>query len=98
MVECFHSLPGQHPCIFKFLFANSAKYRVFGWVVLISSPCMKHSAWPVFFCVLRIFLPGIIQLFRLFLSIKMIKVAEPFIKAMHRREKLISVAEMVFAE
>ncbi len=42
--------------------------------------------------------PGIVELFRLLLRVEVVEIAEPLVEAMHGRQELVAVAQVVLAE
>jgi len=44
------------------------------------------------------FLTWVIELFRLFFRVEVVEIAEPFIEAVHCRQELVAIAQMVLAE
>ena len=64
-------------------------------------PAMQHTAGGEALAEigkLGIILLGVIAQFRLFLGIEVVEVAEELIKAVHRRQMLVAIAEVVLAE
>ena len=53
---------------------------------------------PNFLLVLGVLLAGVVELLRLLLGIQVIEVAEPFVEAVHGRQELVAVAQVVLAE
>ena len=53
---------------------------------------------PIFLQVLGILLAGIVELLGLLFRVEVVEVAEPFVEAMHGRQELVAVAEVVLAE
>jgi hypothetical protein len=60
---------------------------------------VQHAARPEVFLEVGVFRCfRIVLVFRFFLGIKMIEVAEELVEAVHRRQELVAVAEVVLAE
>ena len=97
-VEGLHALAGEHAGVLDLLLADAAEHRIVGRIVLVGRPGVQHAARPVFLQVLGILLAGIVEFLRLFLGVEVIEVAEPFVEAVHGRQELVAVAEMVLAE
>ena len=86
-VAVLHPLLGQRPGIFDPLGAIS-----------IGPAVQDTTGAKVLLKVRKVFRVGIIPLLRFFLGIEVIQVAEELIEAVHRRQMLILVAEVVLAE
>jgi hypothetical protein len=59
---------------------------------------VKHATWTELLLIRGILLSGIIEFFRLFLCIQVVKIAEPLIEAVNRGQKFVAVAQMVLAD
>ena len=84
VVDGFHALFRQRPGILDFLAA------------LAVGPAVEHTSRPELLLELRVL--WIIGVFGLLFRIQVIEIAEELVEAMHRRQELILVAEMVFSE
>ena len=89
VIDGFHSLPGQRPCVFDFLTAIRRREAVDD--AARAEILAKIGEF-------RVVGFWIIRQFGLFLSIQVIKVSVEFVEAMRRGQKLILVAKMVLAE
>ena len=96
VVDGLHALLGQGSGVLDLLLPYLAEARIDGWVVRVGRESMQHAARTEFRSerwVLRIVL-----VLGLLLGIQMIEIAEELVEAVQRRQKLILVAQMVFAE
>ena len=84
LVDGFHALLGQRTGI-----DNRLSSLAIGLAV-------EHAARPELLLERRVL--GVIRQFRFFLGVEVIKIAEEFVEAMHRREEFVAVAEVVLAE
>src|SRR5262249_17864410 len=64
------------------------------WIILIGCPAVDHVAWAHDFFSRR----GVVAVARVFHRVQVIEVAIEFVEAMHRRQELVQVAEMVLPE
>ena len=70
-----------------------------GRIVLVGRPGVQHAARAHLLAGIRgFFWPGIVELLGLLLRVEVVEVAEPFVEAVHRRQELVAVAEVVLAE
>src|SRR5262249_20595777 len=87
---------GQGAGILDSLLADLAEARIDFWIVAIARLGLEYAAWaePCLECrILRI-----VFMLGLFLGIEVIEIAEELVEAVHRRQKLVAVSEMVLAE
>src|SRR5260370_6772372 len=96
LVHRFHALPYERAGIFALLLAPLAKPHIYGGIVLIRRETVEYAARTEHRLDSRIF--RIVAVLRLFLRVQVVKVAEELVEAVNRRDKLIAVAEVVFAE
>src|SRR5262249_11277006 len=91
-----HSLPGERPGVLDGLLADLAEARIHGGVVGLGGLALEHTARTVFRLEGWVF--RIVVTLGLLLGVEVIEVAEELVEAMHRRQKLVAVAQMVLAE
>ena len=65
-------------------------------IVLVGGFALEHATRAELLPEVRIL--RIVRVFRLFLGVEMIEIAEELVEAMHRRQMLVAVAKMVLAE
>ena len=87
---------GQWSGVLDGLLADLAEAWIDGRIVMVACLASQHAARPELGLERRIF--WVIRVFRVFLGIEVIEVAEELIEAMHGRQVFIAVAEMVLAE
>ena len=95
-VHRLHALLRQRTRIFNRLLADAPPARVDGRIVCVGRLAMEHAARPKHF--LKLGVLRVVGQFRLFFGIEMVEIAEEFIEAVHRRQKLVAVAEVVLPE
>src|SRR5262245_6123363 len=98
LVEGLHPLAGQRTCIFDLLLADLPELRILRRIVNIGRGCTKNTTWPEHLPVIRVLLTWIVEFLRLLLRVQMIKVAEPVVEPMHRREMLVAITKVVLSE
>ncbi len=96
VVDRLHAFPGECAGVLDGLLADLAPARLFGRVVALRRLGAQHAARAKG-------LPerGIARVsprFRVLLGVEVVEVAEELIEAMHRRQELVAVAEVVLAE
>ena len=70
--------------------------RIDGRVVLVGRLALQHAARAELLPEIRVL--RIVGVFRLFLGVEVVEVAEELVEAVHGRQVLVAVAEMVLAE
>ena len=96
VVDRLHAFLGQWSGVLDGLLADLAEAWIDGRIVTVACLASQHPARPELGLERRIF--WVIRVFRVFLGIEVIEVAEELIEAMHGRQVFIAVAEMVLAE
>ena len=87
IVDCLHALLGQRPGVFDRLPTLAVGFAV------------QHPARTEPLAEIREFLGvRIVWVFRLLLGVEMVEVAEELVETMHRRQLLVAIAEVIFAE
>jgi hypothetical protein len=82
VVDRFHPLARQRTRILDLLFADTAEARVFGGVVLGGGEAVQDAARTEGLVELREFFLGrVVRVFRIFLGVQVIEVAEELIEA-----------------
>ena len=94
VVHGFHPLGIERSGVLDLLFADLAPARIHGRVVDVGRPRMDHVARTD--RVQQLLRIGGVR--RIFHRVEVIEVAEEFVEAVHRRQKLVLVAEVVLAE
>src|SRR5262249_50716549 len=74
------------------------KLRVSRWIVYVGCHRAQNAARPKLLSVFGPLLAGIIEFFWLLFGVEMVEIAEPVIGTMHRRQKLVSISQVIFAE
>ena len=98
LVEGLHALARQRTGVLDFLLADLAEFRIDGGIVGGGRPGVQHAARAKLLLVLGILLPRIVQLFRLFLGVEVVEIAEPFVEAVAGGQELVAIAQVVLAE
>src|SRR5262245_20269859 len=96
VVDRLHALPGKRAGVLDGLLADTAPARVLGRVIAIRRLAPQHAARTEHLPELWIARIG--ARLRLLRGIEVIEVAEKLVEALHRREVLVAVIEMVLAE
>src|SRR5262249_11571278 len=96
VVDRLHSLPGERPGVLDGLLADLAEAWIDSLIVDVGRLALEHAPRAEFRLELRIL--RVVGMLRLLLGIEVIEVAEELVEAMNRRQELVAVAEMVFAE
>ena len=73
-----------------------AKHRIDGRIVLVGRLALEHAARSEFLSEVRVL--RVVGILGLFLGVQVIQVAEELVEAMHRRQVLVAIAEVVLAE
>src|SRR5262249_40354274 len=96
LVDRLHALLGERAGIDASLLAPGAEARVVAWRVGLRRHAFQHAARAELGGEAGIL--GIVRMLRLVLGIEVVEIAEELVEAMHRRQELVAVAEMVLAE
>ena len=96
VVDRLHPLFRERAGVLDRLLADLAEARVDGRIVPVAGGALEHAARSELGLERRIL--RIVGVLGLFLGIEVIEVAEELIEAVHRRQELVAVAEMVLAE
>ena len=86
------------PGVFDLLFADFTEFRVYCRIIHVGRPGVQALARAELLKISRVLLAGIIELFRFFLGIEVIKISEPLVEAVDGRQELIAVAKVVLTE
>ena len=97
-VEGLHALAGQLSVVLDLLLADAAELRVDRRVVHGRRPGVQHVARPHLRQVGGVLLARVVELLRLLLGVQVVEVAVPLVEAVHRRQELVAVAQVVLAE
>ena len=98
-VEGLHALARQRAGVFDLLLADAAELRIDRSDRPRRSPRRAARRAGRTSCVYSgFFWPGIVELFRLFFGVQVVEVAEPLVEAVHGRQELVAVAQVVLAE
>ena len=96
IVDRPHPLDRQRPGILDPLPADGAEARVHGGIIDFGGPGMQHAARAELRPERRVL--RIVALFRLLLGVQVVQIAVEFVEAVHGRQELVAVAEVVLAE
>ena len=96
VVDRLHALLGERAGILDGLLADLAEARIDRGIVAVGRLAFQHAARTELGEVGRIL--RIIRQFRLFLGVEMVEIAEELVEAVHGRQRLVAVADMVLAE
>ena len=96
VVDRLHALLGERTGVLDGLLADLAEARIDRGIVAVGGLAFEHAARAELGEVGRVL--RIVRQFRLFLGIEMIEVAEELVEAVHGRQRLVAVADMVLAE
>ena len=96
VVDRLHALLGQRAGVLDGLLADLAEARIDGGIVAVGRLAFQHAARAEFGLVGRVL--RIVRQFRLFLGVEMVEIAEELVEAVHGRQRLVAVADMVLAE
>jgi hypothetical protein len=103
-VEVLHPLLGQRTSVLTPLLAHPAEARVLGRIIGVGGEAMQHAAGAE---LLFVFLEAagvglgealVVALLGLFLGVQVVEVAEKLVEAVHRRQVLVAVAQVVLTE
>ena len=96
LVDRFHALGVERAGIFDRLLADTPKNGIYCRIILIGGLGLENAARPELRAeagVLRI-----VGIFRLLFGIEVIEVAEEFVEAVHGRQMLVAISQVVLAE
>ena len=96
LVHRFHPLPGERTGVFDCLLADLAKHRIDRRIVLVGRFALDDAARPELLPEIRVF--RVVGVFGLFLGVQVIQIAEELVEAVHRRQVLVAIAQVVLAE
>ena len=96
VVDRFHALLGQRTGILDGLLADLAEAGIDGWIVAVGRLASQHAARAELGEVGGVL--RIVRQFRLLLGVEMVEIAEELVEAVHGRQRLVAVADMVLAE
>src|SRR5580765_1008643 len=95
IIDRFHSLLGERTGILDGLLPNSPPAWMFSGIVLIRGLGPKYAARPEHFLEL---VARVGPLFRLFVGVQVVEVAEELVEPVHGRQVLVPVPEVVLPE
>jgi len=99
VIAGFHALGGQGARVLDALASHLAPAWLHRAVVLVAGPAVQHAARAVARLELGELLGiRVIGRFRLFFGIEVVQVTEELVKAVHRGQELVAVAQVVLAE
>ena len=96
VVHGFHAFDGQRTGVLNLLSANFAEARIDGRVVFVRRETVNHAARPKLCEECRAL--RVVGIFRFLVRVQVVEVAEEFVEAVNRGQKLVTVAEMVLTE
>src|SRR6476619_3766324 len=96
VVDRLHAFDGKRTGVLDVLLANLAPARIDSLIVDVGGKRSDHA--PRTELRLERWILRIIGIFWLFLGVQVIEIAEKLVEAMHGRQELVAVAEMVLAE
>ena len=96
VVDRLHALLGQRAGILDGLLADLAEARIDRRIVPIGRLAFQHAARAELREIGRVL--RVIRQFRLFLGVEMIEIAEELVEAVHGRQRLVSITDMILAE
>ena len=96
VVDRFHPFLRERAGVLDGLFADLAKPRIDGGVILVGGLALEHAARAELGAVSRVF--RIVGKLGLFLGVEVIKVAEELVETVHCRQRRVAVADVVLAE
>ena len=96
LVDRLHPGGVERAGVFDHLLADPAEPGIFRGVVGVGRPAMQHIARSVRFE--KGGIGGVVRVFRFLMGIEMVEVAEELVEAMHGREVLVEIAEVILAE
>ena len=96
LVHRFHALARERAGVLDGLLADAAEARILGRIVAVGRLALQHAARAELGAELGVL--RVVGVLRLLLGIEVVEVAEELVEAVHRRQELVAVAEMVLAE
>src|ERR1700733_13987636 len=96
LVDCFHALFVKRAGVLDRLLADAPEGGIDCRIVAVARLAFEDAAWTELRTESRVF--RVVGILRLLLGVQVIEVAEEFIEAVHCRQMLVAVAEMVLAE
>ena len=96
LVHGLHALARERTGVVDGLLADAAEARILRRIVAIGRLALQHAARAELGAELGVL--RIVGVLRLLLGIEVVEVAEELVEAVHRRQELVAVAEMVLAE
>jgi hypothetical protein len=96
LVDRLHAFLGERPGVLAFLLAPGAEARIVARRVGRGRDALQNAARTELRSESRIL--GIVRVLGLILGVEVIEVAEEHVEAVHGRQELVAVAEMVLAE
>jgi hypothetical protein len=96
IVNRFHALLGQRASVLDRLLADFAETWIDCGIIMVGGLASEHAAWAKVSFERWVF--RVVGMFRLLLGVEVIEIAEELVETVHRRQKLIAVAEMVLAK
>src|SRR5215470_9023524 len=96
VVDRLHALFGEGPGVLNCLLTNSTPTRMDGRIIISGHLAAQNAAGAELLP--KAWIARIVAVLWLFLGVEVVQIAEKFIEAMHRRQILIAVTEMVLAE
>ena len=95
-VDRLHPLGGERAGVLALLLAPGAEARVLAGLVEGGGVAVQHAARAELALEARV--GRVVDVLRLLLGVEVVEVAEELVEAVHRRQVLVAVAEMVLAE
>src|SRR5215211_7740647 len=96
LIDRLHALLGERPGVLALLLAPGAEALIVARRVGGGGDAFENAAWTELRAESRIL--RIVRMLGLILGVEVIEVAEKLVEAMHGRQELVAVAEMVLAE
>ncbi len=96
LIHRLHALTVERAGVFNGLLADPAELRIDRRIILVGRLALEHAAGTVALAELRVL--RVVLVLRLFLRVEVVEVAEELIEAVHRRQVLVAVPQMVLAE
>ena len=96
LVHRLHALARQRTGVLDGLLADPAEARILRRIVAIGRLALQHAARAELGAELGVL--RIVGVLRLLLGVEVVEVAEELVEAVHGRQELVAVAEMVLAE
>ena len=96
LVDRLHALLRQRPGVLALLLAPRPEARIVAGRLRVGRDAFHHAARAEARLELRVL--RIVGVLRLFFGVEVVEIAEELVEAVHGRQKLVAVAEMVLAE